>query len=45
MAGKKTAFIGKVGKDSFGEMLRTAVSEQGINCMLLPLEISLVAER
>lgn len=29
--GKKTAFIGKVGKDSFGTMLRTAVSEQGID--------------
>lgn len=29
--GKKTAFIGKVGKDSFGEMLKTAVAEQGID--------------
>ena len=29
--GKKTAFIGKVGEDSFGEMLRTVVSEQGID--------------
>lgn len=28
--GKATAFIGKVGKDSFGEMLRNAVAEQGI---------------
>lgn len=29
--GKKTAFIGKVGKDSFGEMLCKVVSEQGID--------------
>ena len=29
--GKKTAFIGKVGRDSFGELLRRAVSEQGID--------------
>lgn len=29
--GKKTAFIGKVGKDSFGEMLRSVVAEQGID--------------
>lgn len=29
--GKKTAFIGKVGSDSFGELLRRAVSEQGID--------------
>ena len=29
--GKKTAFIGKVGKDSFGEMLRAVVEEQGID--------------
>lgn len=28
---KKTAFIGKVGKDSFGEMLQIAVAEQGID--------------
>lgn len=28
--GKKTAFIGKVGKDSFGEMLQKVVAEQGI---------------
>ena len=28
--GKKVAFIGKVGKDSFGTMLREVVSEQGI---------------
>ncbi len=29
--GKKTAFIGKVGKDSFGEMLRAVVAKQGID--------------
>ena len=29
--GKKTAFIGKVGKDSFGEMLCKVVAEQGID--------------
>lgn len=29
--GAKTAFIGKVGKDSFGKMLRDAVTEQGID--------------
>lgn len=28
--GKKTAFIGKVGKDSFGKMLQSVVAEQGI---------------
>lgn len=29
--GNKTAFIGKVGKDSFGKMLRNVVAEQGID--------------
>ncbi len=29
--GKRTAFIGKVGDDSFGRMLREAVSQQGID--------------
>lgn len=29
--GKRTAFIGKVGKDAFGQMLINAVKEQGIN--------------
>ncbi len=29
--GHKTAFIGKVGKDFFGEQLRTAISEAGID--------------
>lgn len=29
--GKQTAFIGKVGRDSFGEMLRDVVAEQGID--------------
>lgn len=28
---KRTAFIGKVGEDSFGEMLRNVVEEQGID--------------
>ena len=27
--GRQTAFIGKVGEDSFGEMLRQVVAEQG----------------
>ena len=29
--GKKTAFIGKVGQDAFGQMLAEAVRKQGIN--------------
>ncbi len=29
--GSKTAFVGKVGKDSFGEMLQNVVAEQGID--------------
>ena len=29
--GRQTAFIGKVGEDSFGEMLRDVVAEQGID--------------
>lgn len=29
--GKKTAFIGKVGKDAFGEMLKNVVEAQGID--------------
>ena len=29
--GKKTAFIGKVGADTFGQMLTEAVKNQGIN--------------
>ena len=29
--GKKTAFIGKVGKDAFGEMLKEVVEAQGID--------------
>lgn len=29
--GRKTAFLGKVGKDGFGELLTKAVNEQGIN--------------
>ena len=31
LLGKKTAFIGKVGKDMFGDQLRRAVEEVGIN--------------
>ena len=31
MLGRKTAFIGKVGKDRFGELLREALEEQNIN--------------
>ena len=29
--GRRTAFLGKVGKDGFGELLTKAVNEQGIN--------------
>lgn len=29
--GKKTAFVGKVGKDQFGRLLRTTIEEAGIN--------------
>ena len=29
--GKKTSFIGKVGNDMFGDMLKKAVESQGIN--------------
>ena len=29
--GRKTAFIGKVGNDSFGKMLKDTVSAQGVN--------------
>ena len=29
--GRHTAFIGKVGNDSFGEMLKDTVSKQGVN--------------
>lgn len=36
--GKKTAFIGKVGEDSFGRMLRDAVSEQGIDISNLVMD-------
>lgn len=36
--GKKTAFIGKVGKDSFGEMLRSVVAEQGIDVSSLSVD-------
>lgn len=36
--GKKTAFIGKVGKDSFGEMLAQAVRESGTDISNLILD-------
>lgn len=36
--GSKTAFIGKVGKDSFGEMLRNVVAEQGIDTVNLLMD-------
>lgn len=36
--GKKTAFIGKVGKDSFGSMLRNVVAEQGIDTSNLMMD-------
>lgn len=36
--GKKTAFIGKVGEDSFGKMLREAVAGQGIDISNLVMD-------
>lgn len=36
--GKRTAFIGKVGDDSFGRMLRDAVSRQGIDISNLVMD-------
>ena len=36
--GKKTAFIGKVGKDMFGEQLKTAVEEVGIDSRNLVMD-------
>lgn len=36
--GKKTAFIGKVGDDSFGKMLREAVAGQGIDICNLVMD-------
>ncbi len=36
--GKRTAFIGKLGEDSFGKMLRKAVSEQGIDICNLVMD-------
>lgn len=36
--GKKTAFIGKVGKDAFGEFLKATVEEQGIDTSNLLLD-------
>lgn len=36
--GNKTAFIGKVGKDSFGEMLRDVVVQQGIDARNLMMD-------
>ncbi len=36
--GRKTAFIGKVGQDSFGEVLKKAVLEQGIEASHLKMD-------
>lgn len=36
--GRKTAFIGKVGRDSFGKMLRDVVEEQGIDTSKLIMD-------
>lgn len=36
--GAKTAFIGKVGKDSFGKMLRDALAQQGIDTQNLIMD-------
>lgn len=36
--GRKTAFIGKVGADAFGEMLRDVVAEQGIDISNLSMD-------
>ena len=36
--GKKTAFLGKVGRDSFGEMLKKTVQEQGIDVRNLVMD-------
>lgn len=36
--GKKAAFIGKVGEDSFGKLLRKAAEEQGIDCSGLRMD-------
>ena len=36
--GRKTAFIGKVGKDFFGEQLRSAIKEAGINADYLQMD-------
>ena len=40
--GKKTAFIGKVGKDMFGEQLKTAVEEVGIDTRNLVMDVRFV---
>ena len=36
--GKKTAFIGKVGKDQFGTLLRDTITEAGIDASNLMVE-------
>ena len=36
--GKKTAFIGKVGKDMFGNQLKAAVEEVGIDTQALVMD-------
>ena len=40
--GKKTAFIGKVGKDMFGNQLKAAVEEVGIDTRALIMDLSLI---
>ena len=37
--GKKTAFIGKVGKDQFGALLRDTITEAGIDASNLMVEM------
>ena len=39
--GKKTAFIGKVGKDMFGEQLKRAVEEVGIDITFFTFHLHL----
>ena len=36
--GKKTAFIGKVGKDQFGTLLRNTIAEAGIDASRLAVD-------
>ena len=34
--GKKTAFLGKVGADQFGKLLKETIEEAGIDCTYVP---------